>query len=113
MSSGFSWRNWDDLRPQLPAAVADAIDAVRRELGHDADTDAVISALRQHETEFMYAIMGLVVIKDVPLGDAKWIVHGSSAYADGSQDREDSWAAMYDEVMNDPEVRQQPRNDET
>jgi hypothetical protein len=48
--------------------------------------------------------MGLMVIKGVPLGDAKWIVHGGTAYAHGRQDREDSWAAMNEEVMNDPEV---------
>jgi hypothetical protein len=81
-----------------------AIDAVGRELGQDGDTDAVLRALREHDVGFLYAIMGLMAITGVPFADAKWIVHASSAYADSRRDREDSWAAMYDEVMNDPEV---------
>jgi hypothetical protein len=48
---------------------------------------------------------GLMPIKDVPLGDAKWLVHGSIAYADTREGRDASWKAMHEEVMNDPDVR--------
>lgn len=105
MTGSFEWRHWGSARSSEPADVVAAIDAVGRELGPDADVEAVLSALRARGLGFIRAIMGLMAITGVPLRDAKWMVHASAAYGEGRQAREDGWAAMYEEVANAPDVR--------
>lgn len=44
-----------------------------------------------------------MAVKDIPLGEAKWLAYGSAALADGRVDRETAWAAMYDDLADMPE----------
>ena len=67
-------------RSILPADVAEAVDSIRKELGPDADVDAVVAALRARNLGFLKAIMGLRAIKGTPLGDAKWRVRVARVY---------------------------------
>src|SRR5690348_11564212 len=102
MTNDFVWRHWASIRDSLPTGAADAIDSVGQAVGHDAEVYQILDALHHRELGFMTAIVGLMAIKDVSLADAKWLVHTSSAYVDTRADREASWQAMYDEIMNDP-----------
>jgi hypothetical protein len=92
------------LRGQLPPDAVEAIDAVGIELSGDADVESVVAALHSRGLGFMICIAGLMVIKDVPLAEAKWLVHGSRSLAAGRDDRETAWSAMHDEVLNMPDV---------
>jgi hypothetical protein len=98
MTGDFDSTRWASIRGQLPPGDAEAIESVGRELRADADVEAVTAALRAHGVGFMSAIAGLMTIKNIELGDAKWLVHGSAAYADTREDRESAWREMYEEL---------------
>lgn len=98
ISQTLTWSRASDL----PEVVA-AIDAVGAELGPHADVEAVVTALHTQGLGLIHCIAGLMAIKDIPLGEAKWHVHDSATLADYAADRESAWAAMYEEVTNAPE----------
>lgn len=73
------------------------------ELAPHAEVEAVVAALHARDLGFLTCIAGLMAIKDVPLTEAKWLVHAIAALRHGRLDREAAWAAMYEEEANRPE----------
>ena len=102
------WNSASDSYP--PADVVEAVNAVRQELGTDADIDRVIHALRARNLGFLKAIMALRAIKGVPLPEAKELVHLHPAYADTLEDREESWKALHEEALREAD-RPDPLSD--
>src|SRR4051812_31098956 len=101
MGESFQWsRKAVGLRSQLPPDVAEAIDAAGAELPPDADTEAVLVALRARGFGFPHVIVGLMAIQHASLAEAKQLVHTSASFANERDAREEFWAALHAEALD-------------
>jgi hypothetical protein len=108
MAQMLSWNRHHSLRAKLPPDVTEAIESVGADLPPDAEPETVVAALQARELKVLHAIAGLVVIKDMPLSTATWLVHNSEPYRTGPTDPEESYAALYEKVTSRPEVPARP-----
>jgi hypothetical protein len=102
MAQTLSWDRHHSLRAKLPPDVAEAIESVGVDLSPDAPPETVVAALFERNLKVVHAIAGLVVIKDMPLSTATWLVHNTEAYRSGPTDPEESYAALYEKVTSRP-----------
>src|SRR3954453_20222141 len=96
MGEAFPWsERASRWRAQMPPEVVAAIDAVGHELAPDEDVETVVAALHTRGLDFTGCMEGLVAIKDVSMSHAKLLVHRHHALADGRDDRDAWWTALY------------------
>jgi hypothetical protein len=102
MAKTLSWNRYHSLRAQLPPNVTEAIESVGADLPPEAEAETVVAALRARDLKVLHAIAGLVVINDMPLSTATWLVHSTEGYRTVPTDPEESYAALYKEIANQP-----------
>jgi hypothetical protein len=111
MAPTLSWDRHYSLRAKLPPDVAETIESVGADLPPDVSPETVVAALHAHNLKVVHTIAGLVVIKDMPLSTATWLVHNTEAYRTAPTDPEESYAALYEKVTSRPQAPRQLTTD--